>query len=832
MKKYFYIYITIFICIAFNVFGQDNGVDSRNNTSFGCGYTEDPNIRSYTNDLIKGMYSNAKKSRTLDSRAVLKIPVVVHVIEPISGTTLISDAQVTDVIANLNHAYRASDYNTGSYDTEIEFELAKWDPNNQPTNGIARYDASNDADYVTNGVFNAGVSWSKVQSWSGWSKRLYLNIWLVNRLGNGAAGVGSPSEGFIATASQVGGSHDYVSAHEVGHFLGLMHPFPNPGSDCNCGDGDGLVDTPNLMSYGIWSSCLRESACSEEAQGAINPCTNSPLGAIQLNIMNYVNGGCDRVFTTDQSTLMRAMLQTYHATLLTSPVLDIIAPTPTANILGDNTFCTSSTNFPDLSPVCIGGSISEITRNGNIISESDLTVKPILSPGESMTWQLELSCTSGSIATKSVTFYSPGVSNVKTTCTLPGSYSVTFDNVSNYSIATSQGLVMGNSVINIPNSSNANLNVTDANGCGNNMNVEIPCCAQSLVALSQCTPTFNNGSGYYFGVANFNFGSINKSSFLLEENEENYIDEACSEQTTVNSSESYAISVTAFTTNPNYIKVYIDYNNDGYFTGTTPNELVFSGRTPGGASNTLSGMVTIPSDATNDVRLRMRVMADWVATSNSCVVEGLAGGYGSGRVVDYSVSITSPSSDINPLPVHLISFEAKAEKNANLLSWSSATETANIGYEVQASEDGVHFEKIGFVDGKHNYVGKSEYQFLDQNLKPSSIYYYRLKQMDLDGGFEVSRIISLKSYQDDFSPYVFPNPVNTNQFSLTLPDINSYSISMFSLDGVEKHVNVKQTASERELIITGKEKLASGLYILKMTSKNGTVDKSVKLTVE
>jgi hypothetical protein len=790
----------------------------------GCGYVEDPEIRQYTREIINRMYSNPIAKNNQRSLAVYKIPVVVHVMES-GAVPLITNAEIQNFITNLNTAYRGTGYYSGSPDIEIEFELAKWDPSCAPTNGITRYDASGNAQYVAKGVFGTGVSWATVQSWRTWNKSMYMNIWIVNKLDNGAAGVGGPSEGLINLASAVTGTHDYVTPHEVGHYLGVAHPFPSSSGSCDCGDGDGLADTPDLMSYGIGSACTHESACSPAAQAATNPCTNSPFGQIQLNIMNYVSGGCDQKFTNDQKNLMRGMLETYHASLLTSPVLSATQPTPSASIVGESTFCTSGTDFPNLAAVCVCGSISSITRNGTIISESDLRAKYLPFPGHSTTRDYVLTCSTGETATKSVTYYNPGVTNAVASCNSATTYSVTFDNSRNYNVTASAGTISGNSVINIPNSSGITLNVTDADGCGSAINVDAPCCAQNLVAAPQCVPTATNGLSIYYGLDNFTFGSINKTSSSSSDDGGNYFDNACSEQTTVNASGSYPISVKGYYTNTHYVKVYIDYNNDGLFTGTSPEEMVFSGTTPGTSNNnTISGNIVIPVNAIRNTRLRVRVLADRASSSNSCEITGSSNG--SGQIEDYSVTIA------DPLPVNLITFEGKAQNTGNQLQWSTSWETQNAGFEIHRSQDAVNFENKGFVDGKQTVTGKSDYQFIDQNVNPGSTYYYRLKQIDRDGSFELSRIIAVKSWYDGLTAYAFPNPVDSDQFTVMLPDINSYSIKMYSPDGVEKPVNLIKTNKENELIITGKEKLSSGLYLLKMTSKNGFIEKVVKVAVE
>ncbi|HFA49288.1 MAG TPA: hypothetical protein ENJ95_09750 [Bacteroidetes bacterium] len=53
---------------------------------------------------------------------------------------------------------------------------------------------------------------------------------------------------------------------------------------------------------------------------------------------------------------------------------------------------------------------------------------------------------------------------------------------------------------------------------------------------------------------------------------------------------------------------------------------------------------------------------------------------------------------------------------------------------------------------------KQEYNFIHQNPN-SGINYYRLKQIDFDGGFEYSKIISVEIKKDN-DINIYPNPMN------------------------------------------------------------------------
>lgn len=96
------------------------------------------------------------------------------------------------------------------------------------------------------------------------------------------------------------------------------------------------------------------------------------------------------------------------------------------------------------------------------------------------------------------------------------------------------------------------------------------------------------------------------------------------------------------------------------------------------------------------------------------------------------------------LPVELISFDVENKYNKYVsLTWKTATEINNEGFEVQRSNDGKNFESIAWVEGNFNSREVNHYTFEDYEPL-EEISYYRLKQIDYDGAFEYLPIKSVK----------------------------------------------------------------------------------------
>lgn len=95
-----------------------------------------------------------------------------------------------------------------------------------------------------------------------------------------------------------------------------------------------------------------------------------------------------------------------------------------------------------------------------------------------------------------------------------------------------------------------------------------------------------------------------------------------------------------------------------------------------------------------------------------------------------------------PVPVELASFSANFKNNGVELSWTTASETNIFGFDVERSSDQINFDRIGFVRGHQTAAISRQYSFIDNKIT-SGNYYYRLKQIDNDGSFQYSEILSI-----------------------------------------------------------------------------------------
>jgi hypothetical protein len=115
-------------------------------------------------------------------------------------------------------------------------------------------------------------------------------------------------------------------------------------------------------------------------------------------------------------------------------------------------------------------------------------------------------------------------------------------------------------------------------------------------------------------------------------------------------------------------------------------------------------------------------------------------------------------SDVTPLPVTLLTFEAEKSGENALLTWTTANETNNSHFEVLKSLEGQTWEKIGEVTGSGTSYEQNSYEYVDYQF--AGYAYYKLRQVDYDGNYSFSpiRMLSSSNGTVERPSVVYPNP--------------------------------------------------------------------------
>jgi hypothetical protein len=321
---------------------------------------------------VRGRASRNERRQT----ALYRIPIVVHVIhngESIGSGPNITDAQIMSQLRVLNEDFTRQNADASNTPPvfaavasgiDIEFILAKQDPDGQPTNGIVRVNGHKSGWTINEGYTMKDLSY--------WPAEQYMNIWVCNLSdqyigyaqlpesdlpGHENSSTNRLTDGVVIWYKAFGSDEDgnfnldpafnkgRTTTHEVGHFFGLNHTW---GDDSGCSGTDYVSDTPNQADRSVGCPTHpKTDACGEVV--------------MFQNFLDYTDDDCMNLFTEGQVERMTIVIENSprRNSLLSSPGLEDPAPLP--NDIGVRTII-----FPDAS-VCSNDVVPviEVRNYGN-----------------------------------------------------------------------------------------------------------------------------------------------------------------------------------------------------------------------------------------------------------------------------------------------------------------------------------------------------------------------------------------------------------------------------------------------------------------------------------
>jgi hypothetical protein len=320
-----------------------------------CGTTEYEKVLQQRNPDRASLYEfenwvlklrSQKQGQQTLARQVYRIPVVVHVVhngEAVGTGTNIPFSQIERQIQILNQDFQKQntaqisqlppDFQALAASVELEFVLARQDPEGQPTDGIVRVQGEKTAYAMADDI--------PLKNLTHWPSQDYLNLYSVALQGNllgyaqfpdtreidGLDDVGFRSEAtdgvvihyryFGEGGNAAAESQGRTATHEIGHYLGLRHIW---GDKAGCDTDDYVDDTP--LQDDSYQSCPGSTAQS----------CGSP--DMYQNFLDYTPDNCMALFTQGQAARMRLILENSpdRKSLLSSHALE--EPVQLANDAG------------------------------------------------------------------------------------------------------------------------------------------------------------------------------------------------------------------------------------------------------------------------------------------------------------------------------------------------------------------------------------------------------------------------------------------------------------------------------------------------------------------
>ncbi|MCC3151934.1 T9SS type A sorting domain-containing protein [Hymenobacter sp. BT770] len=199
------------------------------------------------------------------------------------------------------------------------------------------------------------------------------------------------------------------------------------------------------------------------------------------------------------------------------------------------------------------------------------------------------------------------------------------------------------------------------------------------------------------------------------------------------------------------------------------------------------------------------------------------------NVTQFNTFTLSEQIGALPLPVTLVAFDAKRVGADALVTWQTATELNNKGYNVQVSTDGKGFHTIGTItSASPNSTKATNYSFTDTEKNKYGVRYYRLEQMDVDGklNYFAPRGVSFDGKATDgANALAYPNPFTSDvQLNIASVSEGKGSVRINDMTGrlvAERQIELANGVNDVHLSNLGE--LKSGIYLVHVTLPTGEV---------
>lgn len=211
-----------------------------------------------------------------------------------------------------------------------------------------------------------------------------------------------------------------------------------------------------------------------------------------------------------------------------------------------------------------------------------------------------------------------------------------------------------------------------------------------------------------------------------------------------------------------------------------------------------------------------------------------ATGPGSGTVTVSASDGTESTNDVTITfsqqePAELASFGGELVDDRVVVTWSTASQTNNAGWQLLRSVDGVNYEAVGeFVQGAGTSDALLSYNLQDSDLPSVEKVYYQLEQVDLDGSVSRSNPVEVllgarMPVPTEFATSVYPNPFNpSTTISYDMPNEAFVSVVIYDAIGQEVRRLVSEQAPagryrvQWDALDSQGRAVGSGVYIAKV----------------
>lgn len=187
------------------------------------------------------------------------------------------------------------------------------------------------------------------------------------------------------------------------------------------------------------------------------------------------------------------------------------------------------------------------------------------------------------------------------------------------------------------------------------------------------------------------------------------------------------------------------------------------------------------------------------------------------------------SNILEPLPVELVRSAAECADGNVVISWTTASETRSHYFLVERSTDGMVFDTIGELPAAGESQAMRDYSFTDEDPRPTA--YYRIREVDLDGGGTIGPLmVSNCSVQD--GTWIVTAWVVGDELHVLIDaaDNEVHAVRLFDTTGkVVWDANEVPLVKGNNTMSISTQGIAFGVYTLRFDGPDGPMTRRVLL---
>ena len=227
-------------------------------------------------------------------------------------------------------------------------------------------------------------------------------------------------------------------------------------------------------------------------------------------------------------------------------------------------------------------------------------------------------------------------------------------------------------------------------------------------------------------------------------------------------------------------------------------------------------------------------------TNNTNAIVSTSGGAGQKKIyigsaeyktMDFNDIIAAGGADENGyLPVEFVYFNGRRNQIGVQLTWQTASELNNDYFEIETAADGENFLPIARISGAGNSSALINYEWLHRS-PIVGLNYYRIKQVDFDGAFSYTDLISV--YNDTpiplfFSAYPQPAADHVTIEVHSSDNDNPLKVLIIGSDG-QLARDIGLTPQEREIVLDVND-FRSGVYLVRVVQSGNVYNSKLLIS--